>query len=200
MNLSRLLLLLAVGCLLHLLPATAQTVSPPFAMDKQYSADVMIMMKDGTTLRGMTYIDGDKMRSEMTTSGVDSTTIIRKDEKKMYILVPSSKMAMEMPYDPDKVQKQPGANFGPEGKFELIGPDKSDSIACNKYKVTSEKNGQVFFFWLDEAKKVPVRMEADDKSIVVKWRYYKVGPQEPSLFLVPTGYQTMQMPSMPGAQ
>jgi len=200
MNLPRLALLLVVGCLLHPLTARSAPVAPPFAMDKQYSAELMIMMKDGTTMRGKTYIDGDKIRSEMTTSGMDTVSIIRQDEKKMFLLVIPSKMAMEMPYDPDKINKQPGANFGPEGKFELIGPEKSDGIDCTKYKVTSEKNGQVYFFWLDEAHKVPVRMEAEDKSVILKWRNYKVGPQDGSLFLVPTGFQVMQMPAIPGAQ
>ena len=198
MNPSRLILLLAVGCLFHTLPASAQQVSPPFTMDKQYSADLMIMMKDGTTMRGKTYIDGDKIRSEMTTSGMETVNIIRQDEKKMYMLIVASKMAVEMPYNPDKIDKQPGANFGPEGKFERLGPERFEGIDCMKYKVTSEKNGQIFFFWLDEAKKVPVRMEAEDKSVIVKWTKYKVGPQDGSLFLVPTGYQVTQMPEIPG--
>lgn len=158
----------------------------------------MIMMKDGTTFRGKTYIDGDRMRSEMTESGVDTVTIVRKDQQKIYIVLASQKMVMEMPYDPDKFSGKSAASFGPEGKFELIGPESTDGVPCMKYKVTSEKNNQVFYFWLDLAQKVPLRMSAADNSFILKWRHYKVGPQDPSLFEPPANYQVIPMPSMPG--
>ena len=67
-----------------------------------------------------------------------------------------------------------------------------------KYKVTSDKTKQVFFFWLDVARKIPVQMAAADGSLVVKWKNFVAGPQDPSLFEVPAGYQVTAMPDMPG--
>jgi len=170
-------------------------------MDKQYSADMTITTKKGMTIQAKTHLDGDKMRSDMAMSGMDMATIVRKDKQKIYQLMVSQKMAMEMDYDPAKfMQGRTAAAFGPEGKFELVGPETVDGVACTKYKVTSDKTKQVFDFWLDLANKVPVQMAAEDGSFTVKWKNYKVGPQDPALFEVPAGYQVMPMPNMSGMQ
>lgn len=199
MNLHRLLLVgVVMGCW-FLRPETlsAQTVSPPFEMDKQYSAEVMVMMKDGTTLRGKTYMDGTKMRSEMNMSGMDTVIIIRKDEQKMFMVLDAQKMVMEMPYDPTRFQGAE-ASFGPSGKFEVVGPESSDGIPCTKYKVTTDTDKKVYYFWLDLEHKVPVRMEAEDHAVIVKWRNYKAAPQDSALFDPPGNYQVMPMPQVPG--
>jgi hypothetical protein len=112
----------------------------------------------------------------------------------------AQKMVMEMPYDPDKFQGRTAASFGPEGTFELVGPDTIDGVSCTKYKVTSDKTKQVFYFWLDVARKVPVQMAAADGSLTVKWKNFTVGPPDASLFEVPEGYQVMAMPGMPGGE
>ena len=200
MNLSRLFLLLVAGCcLLGSKPLPAQVPSLPFAMSKQYKADLLIMMKDGKTLRGTTYVDGDKLRSDMIDNdGAETVTIFRTDLQKIVVLMPSQKMAMEMPYDPDKFQGQMAASFGPEGKYELIGPEAADGVDCIKYKVTSDKNNQAVDFWLDPAQKVPMKMAAEDHSFVLKWKKYTVGPQDAALFEVPPDYKVVALPEMPG--
>jgi hypothetical protein len=107
-------------------------------------------------------------------------------------------MVMESDYDPDKLGGRTAASFGPEGKFELVGPETVDGVACTKYKVTSDKTRQVFYFWLDVARKVPVQMAAADGSLTVKWTHFTAGTQDASLFEVPEGYQVIPMPGMPG--
>jgi len=87
---------------------------------------------------------------------------------------------------------------GPQGKFEVVGPDTVEGVACTKYKVTS-KDGKVFFYWIDTAAKAPVKMTADDGSVTIVWKNYKSGPQDASLFEPPADYQMVSMPSMPGA-
>jgi len=201
MNPSRLAFAIVAGCWL-LYPASlpAQEVAPPFAMDKPYSADMTITTKQGMTIQAKAYLDGDKMRSDMSMNGMDMATIIRKDKQKIYQVMVSQKMVMEMDYDPAKFMKgRTAAAFGPEGKFEVIGPDTIDGVACTKYKVISDKTKQVFYFWLDLARKVPVQMAAADDSFTVKWKNYKVGPQDAALFEVPADYQVLPMPSLPGA-
>ncbi len=194
-----LLLVLAFVCG-WLSPASlpAQEVRPPFTMNKQYSADMTIVTKNGMTLETKSYIDGDKMRSEMEMNGIKMATIIRRDKSKIYQLMPSQKMVLEMDYDESKFKGQSAAAFGTDGKYELVGPDLADGVNCTKYKVTSDKNHQVFFFWLDTANQVPLKMEAQDNSFTVKWKNFKAGPQSPDLFELPAGYQVMPMPAMPG--
>jgi outer membrane lipoprotein-sorting protein len=188
----------AVGCLLRPAPLAAQNVAPPFAMDKQYSADLTIATKSGTTLQSKSYVDGDKMRSDMTVNGMDMSMIVRKDQQKIYEVMTAQKMVMQMPYDPAKIKGGDAASFGPQGNFELIGPESMAGIPCSKYKVTSQKDKEVYFMWLDMAHKVPVAMAAADGAFTVTWKNYKVGPQDPSLFEPPEGFQVVPMPSVPG--
>ena len=199
MNPSRLVFAIVAGCCL-LRPASllADDATPPFAMEKHYSADLTITTKNGMALQSKTYVEGDKMRSDVTINGMEMAIIVRKDIKKVYQLMVSQKMAMETDFDPNRIQGNTAASFGPEGKFVLIGPDTVDGVACTKYTVTSDKTKQVFYFWLDVDRKVPVQMAATDGSLTVKWKNFTVGPQDASLFEVPAGYQVTAMPGMPG--
>jgi hypothetical protein len=200
MNSFRLVLAIVAGCcLLRPAPLPADDASaPPFAMEKQYSADIVVMIKDGVTIQSKTYVDGDKMRSDVNMHGMAMEIIMRKDTKKMYQVMEAQKMVMESEFNPEKAMGNTAASFGPEGKFELIGPDTLDGVACTKYKVTSDKNKQVFFFWLDNTRKVPLEMAAPDGSLVVKWKNFVAGPQDAALFEPPTGYQVIEAPAMPG--
>jgi hypothetical protein len=201
MNPSRLVFAIVAGCcLLRPESLPADDVAPPFAMEKHYSADLAITTKDGMAIQSKTYVDGDKMRSDMTMNGMAMAIIVRKDTQKIYQVMEAQKMVMESDYNPDKLQGHTAASFGPEGKFDLIGPDTVDGVACTKYTVTSDKTKQVFYFWLDMARKVPVQMSATDGSLTVKWKNFTAGPQDASLFEAPAGYQVMTMPEMPGGE
>jgi outer membrane lipoprotein-sorting protein len=199
MKLFRLSLLVVAGCcLVRSESLFAQEVPPPFTMDKQYSADITVTTKDGTTIQGKLYIDGDKIRNESTMNGMNVITIIRKDQQKIYAVMTAQKTVMEMPYDPDKFKGRMDTSFGPDGKFELIGPETIEGVATTKYRVTSDKTKQVTFFWLDLAKKVPVKMASEDGSFTVIYKNYRVAPQDASLFVPPPDYQVMPMPDIPG--
>ncbi len=199
MNPSRLFLLVVAGCCLFS-PRLLLAQAPPFTPDKQYSADEVITTKDGTSVTVKAYMDNGKMRNEMNTHGMNVVSIIRPDEKKMYSVMPAQKMVMEMPLDPEKMKAKMPSTSGDDGKFELVGPDMVDGAACTKYKMTSKDN-KVFFWWVKDATKAPVKMTSDDGSFTIVWKNYKAGPQDAALFEPPAGYQVMNMPSgmgMPG--
>jgi|ERR1700683_1006461 len=186
------------SCFLLTAGLRADDTAPPFTMEKHYRADLAITTKEGMAIQSKTYVDGDKMRSDVTMNGMAMAIIVRKDKQKIYQLMEAQKMATVMDYDPAKFGGRTAASFGPEGKFTLIGPDAVDGVACTKYSVVSDKTQQVFYFWLDVARKTPVQMAATDGSLVVKWKNFAAGPQDPSLFEVPAGYQVTAMPEMPG--
>jgi hypothetical protein len=104
-----------------------------------------------------------------------------------------------MPYDP--AQHPVPGSADSVSKFEVVGPDTAEGVACTKYKVTG-KDGKVFYFWIDTGKKAFVKMVSEDGSITIVWKSFVAGPQDASLFEPPAGYQVMQMPTaphMPGA-
>jgi alpha-glucosidase (family GH31 glycosyl hydrolase) len=197
---SKLVFALVVGfCLLRPAPLLADDALSPFGANAQFSADMITTTKEGTSITQKLYSDSGKMRSEVTANGMNMVSIIRPDQKKVYSVMVDQKMAMEMPYDPEKMKQQGIGATGPQGKTELIGPDTVEGIACKKYKVTSEKDNKVFFFWADAANKTPVKMMAEDGALTIVWKNYKAGPQDAALFEVPAGYQVMQMPAAGGA-
>lgn len=149
----------------------------------------------GMTITSKVFADNGKMRSEVTANGMQMISIIRPDLQKSYSVMVAQKMIMEMPYDPAKAKQMMSTQ--PEGKTEVVGPDTVDGIACTKYKVTTPEN-KVVFMWTDAAKKIPVKMAAEDNTFTILWKNFKAGPQPASLFELPTGYQKMEMPSMPG--
>ncbi|HEY0256291.1 MAG TPA: DUF4412 domain-containing protein [Candidatus Methylacidiphilales bacterium] len=186
-------LILALGCYLllsHPLPAD-DTVSP-FAPNKQFSAD-QIVTTGTTSMTSKVFSDNGKIRTEMNTSGMQIVSIVRPDLQKVYSVMVAQKMVMEMPYDPAKFSQQMTSS-GPEGKFESIGSDTVDGVACTKYKITSKDN-KVSFMWVDAAKKTPVKLAAEDNSYTILWKNYKVGPQDASLFEPPADFQVMKMPA-----
>jgi len=188
-------LLLLGFCLMHLQPLAAQGAPSPFAFAKQYSADMVITSSDGNVLTNKIYMDDGKVRTDMSMHGMAMVLIARPDQQKVYRILVDQKMVMETPYDAAKYKKLMGP-AGPDARFELIGPDTLQGVACTKYKVTSG-DGKVSNLWVDASTKAPVMMMAEDNSVTIQWKNYKTGPQDASLFEPPADYQKVAMPTMP---
>jgi hypothetical protein len=193
MNLIRLLLLACAGGVAS--PLFAQSNPSPFVLDKAYSAEQLVTTRDGHEITSKIYVDDGRIRSEMTMQGMDIIAIVLPAQQKVYSIMPAQNMVMVMPYDPAKYGKYMIGTPGFEGKFDPVGPDTVDGVACNKYKVTT--HDKTYFLWVDAAKKQPVKMAAEDGSFTSSWKNYQAGPQPATLFDIPTGYQVMDMPAMP---
>jgi hypothetical protein len=196
MNPTRPILLAALACCLALSPAVRAQAPAPWAPARQYSADQVITLKDGRTITSKSSMDNGKLRTEISTNGMNMVSIIRPDLKKLYTIMPGQKMVMEMTLNPDKLQQYKAAT-GEDAKFELVGPEVLDATPVLKYKMTSGKDAKVFFWWIDATTKVPLKMTAEDGSFTLVWKNYKAGPQDASLFEPPADYQVIQMPGAP---
>ena len=196
-------------CLPGLRMALGVDIDPStFPAVKQYSAD-MTTVSQIVTITNKIFVDNGKIRSEINMSDIKGMpalpggqsmppmkmiAILRPDQKKMYEVFTFQKLVMVMPFDPDRwPQFALAALFG---KFELIGLDTVDGVACTKYKVRSEK--MTLFVWLDATRRIPVKSMTEDGSIVVSFKNFHEGPQDPALFEPPSGYQVTQMPTFPG--
>jgi len=200
MNPTRVFFLIVAGCcFLSSRPLAAQAVGTPFEVSPQYSAEMVITSKEGGEMHTKVYNDNGKIRSEVNTSGMTIVSIIRPDTKKMYTVMDAQKMVMELPYDP-AAHPIPGASADPEAKYEPVGTETVEGVACTKYKMTT-KDGKVIYYWVDTSKKMPVKMAPEDGSAVIVWKNVVAGPQAASLFEPPSNYKVMQMPAgggMPG--
>ena len=180
-----------------LAPLPAQAPSgAPFHLAEAFSAVQTLTTKEGANLTYKIYMDGGKIRNEMAgPGGLGMVTVILPDEQKVYSFMPQQKMAMALPYDPAKMKERLAKYSAASADFQPAGSDTVNGVACNKYVGTTKD--KAITLWVNAAGNVPVKMAADDGSFSILWKDYKPGPQDPSLFAVPSDYHVMTMPAMP---
>ena len=156
------------------------------------------------SFKGKMFLKGDNLRQEMDIKGEKQVTIFRKDKGVVWILMPGQKMYMEMmagsqnnmaPVDPDELEKM--------GKKKFIGKEKVNGYMCSKYHYTfNDLSIGAATYWISEKLNFPVKMEMDGPSghMVTEYRNIQEKTMPDSLFNIPSGYQKMSMPMMPGMQ
>jgi len=160
-----------------------------FKFPTQYNAEQSIT-SEGHVQKIMVYVDGDKMRMEMNAEGMEVISIVRKDKKECYSLLPVQKMYMTVPLTANQTEMM-DAWQDPSLKIESQEKETIKNRTCDKYKVMMKTD--VYFMWVDASTKLPVRQASADGKIAIDWNNFKVGPQPAELFEVPTDYQKMGM-------
>ncbi len=158
----------------------------------EYSAD-SYFESEGMSMKSRVYHSPGKERREM--EGM--IMIVRRDKKVIWQLMPEMKKYMENPIG--KAEKS--ADDLSEYKVEqtVIGPDTVEGLKTTKYKVvmTDKKgNRNTGFMWVTKDG-IMVRLDAegehDGKKMRMKnyLRNVKIARQDPLLFEVPAGYESM---------
>lgn len=169
----------------------------------EYSADSSMEMESGA-MKGHVYSAPGKERREMEQGGKKMITIMRRDKKVVWMLMPEQKMYMESPMNDSN--PQPGNT--PSFKIEqtVVGPDTVNGIKTTKGKVimTDSKGAKMGGFMWTTADGIAVKTDvlAMDKGSKMRMKSeltnLKVGPQDPALFEIPAGYAPMDMGAMMG--
>jgi hypothetical protein len=186
MRLSRLTVALA-GCLLLPGGLRGVEVAPVMVMDTPATFDIKAIREDGSVVPVRVYLDVGLTRAEMTLSGYDIIVIERADTDKMDGIFPQLHAIIEGYRSDPLLQRYRSfrSAFSDRGKFDLVGPEQCEGIACTRYNVTSEA-GEVFYFWYDAARKVPVKIQAANGNVTVEISNFKAGHPPATLFQVPT--------------
>jgi len=162
----------------------------------------MIHKSSVGSFKGKMFLKGNKLRQEMNIRGEKQITIFRKDKGVVWILMPGQMMYMEMsadrqknmtPVDPDELEKM--------GKKKFIGKEKVNGYMCSKYDYSfNDPSIGTATYWISEKLNFPVKMEMDGPSghMVTEYRNIQEKTVSESLFNIPSGYQKMSMPMMPG--
>ena len=162
----------------------------------EISADALL--KQGNAVnKGKIYVKGEKQRIEAEGQGI---TIIRGDKKVAWMLVPEEKSYMDMPLEPNSVQKlEVTPRLRDEVSRKFIGDEIVDGHKTKKYEVTlstGPKTGMVFqWVWTDID--FPVKIA----DVGGKWsiEYRNIGKiVSDSLFELPAGYERISAPLPPG--
>ena len=178
--------LITSACALVFSITCAAAAGAPFDIAKEFRAEVQAEMM-GQSMAFTLSADGeDRQRMDMPAMGM--STIIRKDQQKIFVLMTSQKQVMEMPYDPKMAQK--GLNFSDDknATWNDKGSDTVRDIACEKWEVTSGK-GEHMTCWV-KSDHTPVRITSKDGG-TADFLSFTPGKQDAALFDPPTGWATM---------
>jgi len=173
-----------------------ETMAP---MAKEYSA-TMVSKSAGQTITMQIYMKPDKFRTDTKMAG--TSTIVRKDLKKVWTLMPAQKVYMEMEQMADAPSSQTVENkVKGEVSRKKVGSETVNGHPSTKYEITTEADGktvQIHQWWATDIS-FPVKTAAVDGSWSMEYTDIKIGDQPDSLFEIPAGYNKMTLPGgIPG--
>ena len=110
--------------------------------------------------------------------------------------MPSEKMYMEMPFDP---QRAPKTEIRGEIERKHVGSEKIDGHPTEKYLITYKEGAKIekIYQWWATDINFPIKSADINNKWVQEYKNIKMETQPDKLFEVPAGYSKMQMPMMP---
>jgi hypothetical protein len=160
---------------------------------RRFSADQTRTMLNRTTTAKV-YFTPEAVRVE----GVDSRgnkviQIMRFDRKVMWNLMPTEKKYMELPGS-----SFAWASWGDEKgvQRDSLGMEQVGDYHCEKFRVHRTVMGQAITSLEWDAKELdglPVKTQDEKGTWSNQFRNVQVGPQDPSLFEIPAGYQKLPL-------
>lgn len=166
-----------------------------FALASDFSADMISNTREGT-IEGKVYFTKGKMRMEA--AGV--STITRLDKNTVWMLMPNDNKYMELPLQPSNIVIGRDKVTG-EIERQLLGRETIDGKITDKYRIVYELGNrrQAILTWVIADLDIPIKTVAEDGSWSVEYSNIMAGTQPASLFEIPSGYQKVDMSSLPAA-
>jgi hypothetical protein len=170
--------------------ANSQTAMRPFSADQ-----VKVMGKKTTT--GKVYSDGKAVRIEAPDArGQASITILRPDQKAVWVLTPASKTYLDMgglgAASMDLAKSAEAAKVDRQS----LGSEQVGAYHCDKYRVQATIEGKAYTSLEWDAKELdgfPVKQADEKGSWSKEYQNVKLGPQDASLFEVPGDYKKIDL-------
>jgi hypothetical protein len=180
---------------------------PAYHPPAAYSEDVVITIDGQTSMAMKRFVDGSRIRTDMSAGGEDFSMIELGDaDGTMYNVMPNDKQAVKMtmrgamnqaPKGDVKADAPEAESAPPPGyRVEYLGEETVDGRATRKFRMTTDEGPALG--WFDTSTGAPVRMEgtSDGKKAVMEWKNFKAASQPAALFEVPKGYEVMDMDAM----
>lgn len=186
------ILILAGALVAYGAPAAwAEPVKEPYSLANQFSVVQTVQVGGGRSFVQRLYRDGEKLRIDVQEGSETQIIVLRKDQKKVYTILPAQKLVLESSYRDTGASGnlvlpgEAGAVWTSQGKETIRGH------ACVKYLVKGDARS--LYVWLDEAGKYPLRVAPAEGKTVIDWDQYQAGPQPPTLFEAPADFRKMSM-------
>ena len=177
-------------CWLFILPLLVIFSGPAAAA--QFSA--LMMIHDGDKLMpGKIYVQDGKLRQEFNDEKGQTITIVRPDQKVIWVIMPLERAYLEMPLR----WKLPGQFIQiPKDALSkrLVGHETVNGYETERYEVTVRTGSglEKQTFWLAPKLGTPVKMVCHERRFSVEYKSIKEAPQSDRLFTLPPGYRKLQ--------
>lgn len=186
--------LLSAGCIVSVAGGFVMSNSSAGAGTRpiEYRADQIVETEEGT-LEQQVFVAPGKQRMEMG----ESILIMRSDNGVQWVLMAGEMLYLEQRFDPAA-----GGSAGWEQETTVVGPDTVGGMPTTKFKTIARRAGSQDkfggFTW-ETAEGIVVKMdllsieEGKKERFKLELTNLEVGPQDPSLFEIPPGYQKMSV-------
>lgn len=205
----------ALSAFVALLAPLALAQEPPGAAEVSYSADYTMETAEGAMSGKVNVAPGKERREDFTPDGETMISIRRDDLGKLWMLMPSERMYMEM--DLGAAQGDASSVPRPEDfqtQMTEEGQESVNGLMTTKSKVvmTDADGSKMGGYWWTTDDGILVKMDVIALTDGEKTRLKReltnvvVGPQDAALFEIPKGYSPMmmgmgaEMLGLPGAQ
>jgi len=185
---------LVCGLLVGATGAIAQQHNPSFSADQ-----VQVMGKRTTTSK--VYSSEKAVRIEKEEKGKQSITIVYLDRKAVWVLNPAQKTYIDMGGIGAAGAEMASSMEGAKVQRDPLGSEQVGAYHCDKFHVQTTYEGKVYNSVEWDAKELdgfPVKQADEKGSWSKEYQNVKLGPQDPSLFEIPAGYQKIDLGGMFG--
>ena len=177
---------ICAALLLSGVTANAQALFRPFSADQIHTAGKK-------TRNAKVYAMEKAFRIEAEEKGKKTISILRLDRKTMWVLMPDQKMYMEMPGGPGVAELTRDVE-GINRERESLGAEHVGAYQCDKYRSRLTYEGRVYTSIEWAAKELDgfvVKSQGEKGDWSTEYQNVQLGPQDPSLFESPPGYQKL---------
>jgi hypothetical protein len=162
---------------------------PGVARGAEFSA--LMMVKDGVkAMPGKIYVSDGKMRQEFVDEQGQTITIVRPDQKVVWVILLQQRSYMEMPL----TKKLPGQfiQIPPQavGK-RRVGPERVNGYDAEKYEVSVPvgRGLENQTYWVATKLGLPIKMECRERQFSLEYKSIREEKVPERLFNLPPGLQ-----------
>lgn len=179
------------------LAALPGQLDPGSVRAAEFSAHMVL--KDGSaTTRGQIFIKGDKMRHEFLDAEGHTVTIVRRDKKVLWVLLPQERTYTEIPLRLSTRLPGQFLHIPTEAlNRRKVGQETVAGLETEKYEVLlpgGERGALKQFYWISPKLGWPVKMTCPEKQIAVEYQNIREEPPPDRLFELPPGYRRQGAP------
>jgi hypothetical protein len=135
------------------------------------------------------------MRQEFIDESGQTITIVRPDQKLIWVIIPREKTYIELPLRarlPGQfIQMPPNAI-----NKRHLGRETVNGYEADKYQIAVQGGGELEFqtFWVAPQLGMPLKVVCNQRKFSIEYRNIREGKQADRLFAVPAGYQKLASP------